>query len=233
MSLKLPSFWTSKPEIWFIQVEAQFNTRVPPIVADKTKFDYVVGTLDSTTAGEVESILLCPPEKGAYDTLKQALIKAYGKSQQQKDYELLNMCGLGDRKPSALLRHIRSLNSDPNTLLRAVFLNQMPLNIRTILASSPEKELEALAEQADKMVEVNRFSNSMESNISATYVPSSNTSNKGPDEKRKLCFFHSRFGKRARKCVLDSCPMKQMIASVSVSSKLQVKEDLNSQAGHQ
>ena len=134
VSLKLPAFWINKPEIWFKQIEAQFNTCVPAITNDRTKFDYVVSTLDSTTAGEVEAIILNPPNTDAYTVLKDALIRAFGKSQEQKDMELLNLSGLGDKKPSAMLRHIRSLNLDPSTLLRAVFVNQLPLNIRTILA---------------------------------------------------------------------------------------------------
>ena len=44
--------------------------------------------------------------------IKKALLSAFGKTQAQKDAELLNISGLGDRKPTALLRHLESLNND-------------------------------------------------------------------------------------------------------------------------
>ena len=100
-SLKLPEFWTDKPEVWFARVESQFGTK--QITVDKTKFDYVVSSLDNTTAGEVEAILTAPPDNNKYDSLKAALLAAFGKTQAQKDSELLSIMGLGDMKSSALL----------------------------------------------------------------------------------------------------------------------------------
>ena len=108
VSLKLPPFWTSDPDLWFVQVESQFLTRTPPINNDLTRFHYVVGALDSSTCKEVASIIRQPPQQDAYLTLKNALIDAFGASQHQRNVQLLTLAGLGDRKPSALLRHIHS-----------------------------------------------------------------------------------------------------------------------------
>ena len=124
ITLKLPTFWTAKPEIWSKQVESQFAAR--QITTDETKYDYVVSALDNSTAAEVEALILNPPKQGRYEILKNSLINAFGKTQAAKDAELLSLSGLGDRKPTGLLRHIRSLNADPETLLRAVFLAQLP-----------------------------------------------------------------------------------------------------------
>ena len=46
--LKLPTFWTSQPEVWFVQTEAQFNLRC--ITNDDTKYFYVLAALDQSTA---------------------------------------------------------------------------------------------------------------------------------------------------------------------------------------
>ncbi|XP_069771601.1 protein Mis18-beta [Narcine bancroftii] len=45
VSLKLPSFWTSQPRVWFQQVQAQFA--IQNITADNTCFYYVVGALET------------------------------------------------------------------------------------------------------------------------------------------------------------------------------------------
>ena len=52
-------------------------------------------------------IITNPPSKGKYDNLKQNLIRFLDLSPREKDRELLNMNGLGDRKPTVLLNSMR------------------------------------------------------------------------------------------------------------------------------
>ena len=117
VAFKLPAFWLTHPAIWFAQVEVQFTTRCPLIKADFTKYNYVVAALDNTATSEVEALILSPPARDKYPSPKSALIKAFGKTQSQKDNKLLSLYGLDARKPSALIRHIRSLSANPETLL--------------------------------------------------------------------------------------------------------------------
>ena len=49
VSLKLPTFWASQPQVWFEQAEAQFHIR--QITADDTKYYYVISALDQDTTG--------------------------------------------------------------------------------------------------------------------------------------------------------------------------------------
>ena len=61
VSVKLPPFWPTDPQLWFAQVEAQFRTR--SITREETKFWHVVGTLEQTYANEVRDLLLEPPHR--------------------------------------------------------------------------------------------------------------------------------------------------------------------------
>ncbi|GFN76526.1 transposon ty3-g Gag-Pol polyprotein [Plakobranchus ocellatus] len=124
VSIKLPEFWTTSPEVWFARVEAQFGTK--NITQDQTRYDYVVSALDVRTAEEVQDVLVNPPDADRYATLKNTLIKAFGKSQAQRDSELLNLNGLGDKKPAGLLRKINALNDDPPNFKEGVVPFQPP-----------------------------------------------------------------------------------------------------------
>ena len=209
VSVKLPPFWTARPEVWFRQVEAQFATRSPAITVDLTKFNHVVAALDNATAGEVEAIILSPPRDDKYGALKAALIDAFGKTQAAKDMELLSLSGLGDRKPSSLLRHMESLNADPNTLLRALFLAQLLMEVCRVLAGSPTIDLKALAKEADAIMEAGSTGCSA-TGISALRKPAALPTTTTP---RELCFYHTKFGKEARKCTQQGCTMGHLVSS--------------------
>ena len=59
VSLKLPEFWPSDPELWFARVEASFEAQ--GITLEKTKFGHVVRVLPAQYASEVRDIILSPP----------------------------------------------------------------------------------------------------------------------------------------------------------------------------
>ena len=150
VALKLPTFWTACPAVWFSQVEAQFATRQPPLENNFTKYNYIVAALNNTTAGEVEALILSPPAEDCYLALRTALIKAFSK----KDNKFLSLSGLG------LLRHIRSLNTDPVTLLHDLFLAQHPIEVRQVLAGSANTDLDEMSSTADHIMEASRTTSS-------------------------------------------------------------------------
>ena len=155
VAFKAPQFWSTNANAWFIRLETSFRTHSPLITQDLTKFHHVIQLLDSKTSRRVQVVLENPPPSEKYETLKSAIVNAYKATQFQKDQELINLNGLGDRKQPQLLQHLRMLNQDPNTLFRALFLNQLPPNIRRILAQNPEADLETMTKTCDRIKEIN------------------------------------------------------------------------------
>ena len=199
VAIKLPDFWPEDPEIWFARIEAQLRSR--SVTQDQTKFDYIVSALDNTTAAEVKSVLLNPPDQNKYENLKTALLGAFGKSQARKDAELLNISGLGDRSPSALLRKLESLNNDAETLRRAFFLAQLPAQVRSILALQEFPDIHDLAKAADRIVEANNISQT----VTAVSVDRPSSANQRhhtafKSNENYICHYHQRFGLKARNC---------------------------------
>ncbi|KAH6945642.1 hypothetical protein HPB50_009381 [Hyalomma asiaticum] len=161
VDIRLPPFWTADPQLRFLQVESQFTAR--RITGELTKYHHVVASLPPAIASEIRDLLVAPPAENAYTALKQLLIRRLTPSEPQRLQQLLHDTELGDRTPSQLLRHMRQLlHTDGATyttdtdsrLLRELFLQRLPGNVRMILASAADKRLSELAELADSVLAV-------------------------------------------------------------------------------
>ena len=75
-----PQFWLADSQIWFAQVEAQFNIR--GITLQKTKFDHVITLLASEFPQEVRDLILFALVSTPFETLKQQLIEQTAASEQ-------------------------------------------------------------------------------------------------------------------------------------------------------
>ena len=89
------------------------------------------------------------------------------------------------------------MNSNPETLFRALFLNQLPPEVRKILAQSPNEDLEVLAEKADHILEVDLPTSAF---VAATSSQPSKNSSSTSSAPFTLCKYYSRFGTEARRC---------------------------------
>jgi len=139
-------------------------------------------------------------------------VDAFARTQEQKNAELLQLNGLGDRRPSALLRHIQSLNADPQALLKAIFLAQLPVEVRRCVAMSTATSLEKLAKEADMVLDAGLATPSSISAMARIKKPAQASLGQSlsPTPEPHLCYFHSRFGANARNCKGKPCPMADL-----------------------
>ena len=191
VALKLPEFYTNNPEVWFSYSNAQFLLR--KITADETKFAHVIIALPPHVAEQVQQVIHNPPQTNKYGTLKNLLLKRFSLSETERASLLLDLPGLGDRKPSVLLAYMQKLcqgEHDFNSCLlaRELFMRQLPHDVRNLLADKQNLPLEKLAEEAD------RFFSTAGSRICGVRTK---TASAPPTT---LCFYHEKYKEKARRC---------------------------------
>lgn len=122
VSGKLPDFYTTDPDAWFLHVEAQFGLH--SVCSDNRKYWHILASLDAQTATRATCATSPVAPCVKYMTLKSFLIKAFSLSRWERAERILNTTTLGDRKPMALFNHLlTTLGSfGPDILLQHVFL---------------------------------------------------------------------------------------------------------------
>lgn len=200
----------SRPEFWFAQAEAQFA--VKNITTDATKYHYVISAIDQQTAKRIMDLIKAPPAVGKYDTLKARLLDTFTPDEYQRASRLLHMSQLGDTTPSVLMDNMLSLMGDhePCFLFRQLFLEQMPDTIRAHLIRSKIVNCRELATAADELWESRDFSTSHVSLRGRPTRPgkpafvkragTADSSSTGYAPDPELCFYHHKFGDKARQC---------------------------------
>ncbi|XP_063538910.1 uncharacterized protein LOC134748136 [Cydia strobilella] len=171
VAVRLPPFWPDDPEIWFAQVEAQFE--VTRTKTDSTKFYTVVQQLDQNAAREVRDIITNPPEKDRYEKLKYELVRRLSMSRDERLRKLLVKEELGDLKPSQFLRKLQSLAGPgvSDEFLRSLWSSRLPINVQQIIASQ-NVSLSDLADLADKITEISPPNNMLQvASTSSATVP--------------------------------------------------------------
>lgn len=168
VSVRVPPFWKQSPDLWFLQLEAQFHTS--GISQDETKYYTLVGNLDANILTEVRDVVRKPPKAEMYNTLKAQLLLAYQESEQRRLQKLLSQVSLDGRRPTQLLNQMKELASDGITpeVLRTLWLQRLPQQIQAILAVNTGQDITQLASMADKISEA--LSSSDVLSVSSTSV---------------------------------------------------------------
>ena len=136
VSLRLPEFSCSNPRVWFVQLEIYFRNR--RITTQLSKFEHLSMLLPERVASEVIDILEKPPADDPYVKLKEAILVRTTASDDACLQRLLSGVELGDRTPSQLLRHMRSLAGNHNVddvILRSLWIKCLPSHTRLILST--------------------------------------------------------------------------------------------------
>ena len=152
VALKLPTFWTTCPLAWFAQTEGQFALR--NLSSDDTRYFHVVAALDSQTATRDLSVIASPPLTNKYEALESFLCSAFGLSETERANTLLDLSGLGDRKPSELMNSMLALLGDhkPCLIFKQIFFRQLPEKVCVPLANSPKTNSRMLSLEADRIL---------------------------------------------------------------------------------
>ena len=199
VSIKLPTFWTSEPHVWFAQAEAQFNIR--GITADDTKYYYVLSALDQTTATRLLDLIQRPPTENKYTALKDRLLDTFGLTERERASRLLHFRTLGDSKPSSLMDEMLALLGDhhPCLLFQQLFLERLPEDIRIQLADAKFDDVRQLARRADALWAARDMGTSANA-IQRRQPLKKRAESRSNATASKFCYYHRTFGDSARRC---------------------------------
>ncbi|GFX08514.1 retrovirus-related Pol polyprotein from transposon 297 [Trichonephila clavipes] len=149
VSIKIPPFWTDRPENWFYQVEAQFQ--ISRISLEETKFHYLVSQLEPKYVENIWDIVNSKSDM-KYTDSKNRLLSLFKESENLRIKRLLTGIELGDMKPSQLLQKLKTVATSDisDNLIKTLWLEKLSESIKNILFVSDEN-LSKLAVMADKI----------------------------------------------------------------------------------
>ncbi|KAL4103426.1 hypothetical protein QTP88_018803 [Uroleucon formosanum] len=222
-NFRLPTFWTQSPAFWFNHAEAMFAAQ--RITANASKVHYVVGALDQATIRTVGDLL---GTSASYEAIRTRLTEAFATSNAAKYRELVRPGGLGDRRPSQLLRDMRG-NLPPGIgeeALKEFWMQRLPSNVRVVLHSL-HASLDAVAARADLIMDasnpldVDAVSREIDTDLAGTVAAlakqvqaltqlisspaGTQQRHSAPTDAGQLppsrrCYYHETYGAKARKC---------------------------------
>lgn len=147
--VRLPGFWRHSPQHWFSHAEAVFQTNRTR--SDLVKVNHVLSSLDEDGISTIAD-LIGPGIQ--YSLVKQRLINTYSIPQATRFRTIVQHGGMGDRRPSQMLRDMRNMlpGGIGDTALKEFWLQKLPQHILAVI-SGLDGSLEFLAERADRVVD--------------------------------------------------------------------------------
>ena len=198
VSLKLPTFWARRPNIWFAQAEAQFD--IHKITEEKTKYSYLVAALDEDSAIQVGDFLDNPPADERYTQLKDRLTQKLVLSEQERADKILQLGQLGDRKPSQLMTEVLALCGTDHGLCfiaKQAFLRALPPEVRLAMDGVDFTDPHEAAKKADSLWCTHQ--QQLAASITVSGI-SKKTKSVKQRKNPEFCYYHDNFGELAAKC---------------------------------
>lgn len=218
VKVQLPPFWSYEPELWFLQVEAQF--KIFQIKSSHAKANHIVAALSQETLKAVSDLL----PTNDYETLKTSILQRCSLSNSEKIRKLLTNQGHDEKRPSQLLRDLKTLagNNVADEILKEIWMQRLPSHIQTVLQVSSENldklgiladniasivQPEILATSSRDEIEVLRNEVQILKNelkqLNMQQKPRLNSPRNKPSSTSptsNCCWYHQKFGHRARRC---------------------------------
>ena len=159
LSFKLPWFWEKEFHAWFRMIEARF--RAQQIFGPQKKLDFVIQAFGEEHLKTISPAFALEELHLIYTHIKHLLMQHYTLPKQTQIHNLLHSVQLGSSSLTDFLDRLRRsvVSFDLNDqiiklLIRKVFLDGLPTNVRQILAGQPLAPLDELADLASQIMAV-------------------------------------------------------------------------------
>lgn len=243
-AVKLPPFWPEDPEAYFAQIEATFRTSRVTTSRTKYDY-LLQALPPRVISDVFDVVRRSATSENPYDDLKAELIKRNTPSESKRLEDLLHGAQIGDKSPSAFYRHLCNLagssaNFNPD-LIRSLWLRRLPQQLEIQLQPFEKENMDSLTMYADGINDVLKRSNSVsavttskvESDISkrlsrleAMIEKISINHDARPRSRSKfrprntssdpnVCWFHEKWGNKAKNCKGPPCSQFQGTGSTS------------------
>ena len=157
IDLKLPIFWVSSPEGWFIQVESIFALKQ---IKDKTQYDYLVSCLPEDVVSRVFDVLTGPSSGKTYSNLKTQILARLTISEEERLNRVLFKMEIGDQKPSEFYRRmVHAVGQSgflSSNLIYKLWIKRLPKLIECALIPLADKSIDEKLSIADSLFEVSK-----------------------------------------------------------------------------
>lgn len=220
-NIKLPPFCATDVLPWFQRVEVQFRLR--NLTSEARKADHVLAALPEETFSLISEWLL---EQGdaqiQYSDLKKQLLRRCVATPEERAHRLIELTRLplGDQRPSAAFAEMKALTRLPYTsngtnkldLLRVLWLMRLPSDVRSKITNFMDQTEQQITDLADSLqgaakiaaprpaMAASDVGEAEDVAAAAIKRPQLQIHTTKKQNQEGLCFFHRRFGDRARKC---------------------------------
>ena len=217
VGVKLPPFWSEDLEMWFEQVEAQFD--ISKITTSRTKYQHTLVMLPPALVSSIRDVIRGNRNAvDPYGDLKARLTESFKPSVWRQVAAIIHYPDIGDGRPSHLLDAMVALlpEEEPQgKIFQGLFLEKLPVDIRDHLMATKHETARAMAAHADQLWDGRQGSQQARS-ISAVQQHAPRRQQAAPQRRRSpstgqrgraatphaagLCFYHGRFAEKAHRC---------------------------------